>query len=102
MIPQVMPAEVGDRFLLDVRTQEEWDVVRAPGATLIPMHELLARIDEVPQRLAVICHVGGRSAQVTQYLLEQGYDAVNVVGGMDHWQAFGLPVESGHGAHRSS
>ena len=95
MIPEVMPTEVGDRFLLDVRTQEEWDEVRAPGATLIPMHELVARLPEVPQRLAVICHVGGRSAQVTHWLVQQGYDAVNVVGGMDHWEALGLPVERG-------
>jgi rhodanese-related sulfurtransferase len=36
--------------------------------------------------------VGGRSAQVTQYLRQQGVDAVNVDGGMLAWEAAGRPL----------
>lgn len=42
-----------------------------------------------------MCRVGGRSAQVTQYLVAQGLDAVNVDGGMLAWDAAGRPMVSG-------
>jgi rhodanese-related sulfurtransferase len=45
--------------------------------------------------IACICHVGGRSAVVTEALVGAGFDAVNVAGGMDAWEAAGLPVEHG-------
>jgi rhodanese-related sulfurtransferase len=58
------------------------------------MFEVPERLDALPsdQSIAVICHVGGRSARVAQWLRQQGYDAHNVEGGMDAWQAAGLPV----------
>jgi rhodanese-related sulfurtransferase len=58
------------------------------------MGEVVARIAEVPDggRVHVVCRVGGRSAQVTQYLVAQGVDAVNVNGGMLDWEAAGRPV----------
>jgi rhodanese-related sulfurtransferase len=42
-----------------------------------------------------MCHSGGRSARVTQFLEQQGYDATNVEGGITQWQAEGLPVSRG-------
>ncbi|MER6969231.1 rhodanese-like domain-containing protein, partial [Streptomyces halstedii] len=36
-------------------------------------------------------------AQVTQYLVQQGIDAVNVEGGMHHWEATGRPVVNDKG-----
>jgi rhodanese-related sulfurtransferase len=41
-----------------------------------------------------MCKVGGRSAQVTQYLVQQGIDAVNVDGGMYAWDGAGRPMVS--------
>ena len=77
--------------LLDVREQHEWDLGHSPLATLIPMSELQARIDELPtkQRLLVVCHSGQRSARVQTALTGIGYDAVNVSGGMIAWQLAG-------------
>jgi len=46
----------------------------------------------------VVCRVGGRSAQVTQYLIGQGVDAVNVSGGMLDWEAAGRPLVDGDGS----
>ena len=40
----------------------------------------------------MICRVGGRSARVVQFLVAQGYPAVNVDGGMLAWAAAGRPV----------
>ena len=57
------------------------------------MSELTSRLAEVPAGpIAVVCKVGGRSAQVTAYLRNQGRDAVNVTGGMLAWEAAGRPV----------
>ncbi|HEV7956604.1 MAG: hypothetical protein JWL94_1801 [Microbacteriaceae bacterium] len=81
----------GDGMLLDVREQHEWDRGHSPFATLLPMTQLQARIGELPndRRLLVVCHSGQRSARVTEALLGEGFDAVNVAGGMVAWHAAG-------------
>lgn len=85
-----------DRVLLDVREDDEWAAGHAPDAVHVPMTELTARLDEVPEAdpLYVICRSGGRSQRVTQYLNANGWDAINVAGGMSAWAAVGLPVVS--------
>jgi rhodanese-related sulfurtransferase len=90
----------GDGWLLDVREQDEWDRGHAPDAHLLPMGLVGDRIDEIPRDvpLVVICHSGYRSWQVTKALVEAGYDAVNVAGGMEAWQsAGGVVVATGSG-----
>jgi DMSO/TMAO reductase YedYZ molybdopterin-dependent catalytic subunit/rhodanese-related sulfurtransferase/glyoxylase-like metal-dependent hydrolase (beta-lactamase superfamily II) len=84
----------GGAVLLDVREPGEWSTGHAPGAVLIPMGEVQARRDELPQakRLVVVCRSGGRSAAITDALRAHGYDAVNLTGGMCAWAAAGLPV----------
>jgi rhodanese-related sulfurtransferase len=86
--------------LLDVREDDEWAAGHAEGAVHIPMGEVVARFDEVPDGspIHVLCRVGGRSAQVTHYLIAQGRDAVNVNGGMLDWEAAGRPVVTGDGS----
>ena len=80
--------------LLDVRTDEEWASGRIPGSLHIPMDQLVARLDEVGDRVLCVCAVGGRSARVTQYLKAQGREAVNVDGGVHGWAAGGGPIEA--------
>ena len=86
-----LPAE---RVLLDVREDDEWEAGHAPGAVHVPMSELAARLDEVPDAdpLYVICRSGGRSERATQYLNANGWAAVNVAGGMSTWASAGLPL----------
>ncbi|MGW5231115.1 rhodanese-like domain-containing protein [Streptomyces nodosus] len=98
-MPTVEVADLkDDDFLLDVREDDEWQAGHAAGALHIPLSEFVARYGEfteaVPQdgRVHVICRSGGRSAQVTMYLVHQGVDAVNVDGGMQVWAAAGRPV----------
>ena len=89
--------EDGAGVLLDVREPDEWTTVRAPDALHIPMRQLSTATDRLPDRqtIACICHIGARSAVVAEALAGAGYDAVNVAGGMDAWEAAGLPVERG-------
>ena len=81
-------------MLLDVREQHEWDAGHAPQAVHIPMSQLQRRAEEIPgdRTIVCICHVGGRSAVVTNALNEGGWHALNLVGGMEAWQHEGLPV----------
>ena len=71
--------------LIDVREDHEWNTEHAQGATHIPMGDLVERLDEIDsdQDIYVICHLGGRSMQVCQYLEPtKGWDVINVDGGM--------------------
>ncbi|TQM36104.1 rhodanese-like domain-containing protein [Pseudonocardia cypriaca] len=89
-----------DAALLDVRESDEWAAGHAPGATHLPMSELTARMDELPDGdpLYVICRSGGRSARVAAYLSAQGYPAVNVEGGMQAWARQGREIVAAGGA----
>ncbi|MFJ6211996.1 rhodanese-like domain-containing protein [Streptomyces sp. NPDC092296] len=99
-VPTVDAASVpADAALLDVREQDEWDAGHVDSALHIPIGEVVARLDELPDdRLFVVCRVGGRSAQVVQYLVAQGRDAVNIEGGMYAWEAAGRPMASSDGS----
>ncbi|MFF9021750.1 rhodanese-like domain-containing protein [Streptomyces eurythermus] len=103
-MPTVQVTDVKDgAFLLDVREDDEWQAGHAEGALHIPLSDFVARYGELteaaPQdgRVHVICRSGGRSAQVTMYLVQQGLDAVNVDGGMQDWQQAGRPVVTDDG-----
>jgi rhodanese-related sulfurtransferase len=98
-VPQLpvaqLPADFGEAaVLLDVREDDEWQRGHAPGAQHIPMGDVPARMDEIDpdKQLFVICHVGGRSLRVSQYLQRNGYEPVNVEGGMLAWAQAGRPV----------
>ena len=82
-------------FVVDVRTQEEWDEYHAPNTNLIPLDELEARLSEVPkdQEILVICRSGNRSQQGRDILLNAGYNATSMAGGLKEWYAKGYPVE---------
>lgn len=78
-----------DYFLLDVRTQEEYDVEHIDGAVLIPDTELAERISELPENrdttILVYCRSGRRSALSASLLAELGYSSVKDFGGIINW-----------------
>ncbi|MFT4286388.1 rhodanese-like domain-containing protein [Nocardioides sp.] len=91
-LPDPLPAGLS---VLDVREDVEWAYGHIAGATHIPLGELPARLDEVPVgQLLVVCKVGGRSAQATMWLSGQGYEVVNLDGGMLDWEAAGRAMIS--------
>ena len=87
-------------ILLDVREDDEWQRGHAPGAKHIPMGQVPSRLDEIDAEatLFVVCHLGGRSQRVAQYLARNGYKPVNVSGGMEAWAGAGRPVVTDDGA----
>ena len=88
-----------DFVLLDVREADEWEAGRIPGAVWIPLGDLERARMEIPinKPVACICRMGGHSAKATEELLGWGFDAANLVGGMQAWAAAGLPVERDNG-----
>ncbi len=75
-------------FLLDVREPGELADGIIAGSVNVPMREVKDRLSELPtdRDIVVICHIGARSAYVTQQLNALGYDrVVNLDGGMDAW-----------------
>ncbi|MDP2289582.1 MAG: rhodanese-like domain-containing protein [Actinomycetota bacterium] len=87
-------AAAGGAVLLDVREYEEWMSGHAPTAIHIPMNDLPSRVGELDRtrRIVCICRSGNRSGRVTAWLLQQGFDAVNMAGGMFQWASFGHPM----------
>jgi rhodanese-related sulfurtransferase len=83
-------------FLLDVRTQEEWNEFHAPDTTLIPLDQLASRLSEVPRdrQVVVVCRSGNRSQQGRDILRNAGFEQVtSMTGGLNEWRASGYPVE---------
>ena len=75
---------VEQAFLLDVRNPPELEVESVPGALNIPLPQLRARLGELPRdkEIHVICRSGGRAYYATRILLQNGFKARNISGGM--------------------
>ena len=79
----------GDKLVLvDVREEWEYSLAKVDGSILIPLGTLpqsLAQLNRDSEIIA-ICHHGMRSADATNFLLQQGFQKVkNLVGGIDAW-----------------
>jgi rhodanese-related sulfurtransferase len=99
-LPSVTADELtADAVLVDVRELHEWDAGHAVGALHIPMGEVPARFGELPSAadVVIVCHIGGRSARVTDWLLQQGYACRNLTGGMLAYAAAGRELTSENG-----
>lgn len=76
--------EAKDQFLLDIREPIELAVESVPGALNIPLGQLRARLEELPRdrEIHVICRSGQRAYYATRILLQHGFKAKNISGGM--------------------
>ena len=78
-----------DIQLIDVRQPDEYAFAKIEGAKLIPLGEIIARMDELdPARETVIhCKMGGRSARAIEALQHLGFtgNMKNLVGGITAW-----------------
>ncbi|MFS9009374.1 rhodanese-like domain-containing protein [Streptococcus infantis] len=71
--------------VLDVREVEEFEALHLAGAHNFPLSQLADTYEQLDktQPYYVICKSGIRSARACQFLTEQGYEVINVQGGMD-------------------
>jgi rhodanese-related sulfurtransferase len=93
-IPEITPSEFvarrerGDRLtLLDVREDWELGVARVPDIVHIPMGQVANRLNEIErdQPVVVLCRSGRRSLEVAKFLQQNGFEAVNLAGGILAW-----------------
>lgn len=96
-LPQFAQAHADGAFVLDVREAAEYVTGHVPGAKLVPLSTLHARLDEVPrgERVYVICASGNRSRTATSWLTSAGRDAASVAGGTSGWVGSGRAVVFG-------
>jgi rhodanese-related sulfurtransferase len=105
-VPSIRVEELpADAVLLDVREDDEWAAGHIAGAVHVPMGRLPQQLQFDPGPLTpdaaivVVCKVGSRSAHVTAWLRQNGYDATNLEGGMFAWDVAGRPMQATHGGH---
>jgi rhodanese-related sulfurtransferase len=97
-VPELSPAEFTARWpsyadrrdvvLLDVREHDEVAVAAVDGAVHIPMREIPSRLGELDaaKPVVVMCHSGGRSRRVAEFLQGHRFSSVyNLQGGIDAW-----------------
>lgn len=75
-------------FLLDVREPAEYQTCHIPGVVLMPMQTVPLRMQELDADAVIvcICHHGGRSMQVANFLLRNGFaEVINLTGGVHAW-----------------
>ena len=77
-------------YFLDVRTMREHADGAIPNTDCIPLQEIGQRLSELndykDKRIIVYCRSGNRSGRATKILKENGFDAVNLIGGMNSWE----------------
>ena len=78
-----------DYIILDVRTQDEFDESRIPGAILIPHDEVTEKAEDLltnkEQLILVYCRSGRRSKLAAEALVELGYTNIKEFGGIIDW-----------------
>ena len=74
----------GQLSLVDVREVEEFDTLHLEDALNLPLSQLADTYDQLDKEQLhyVICKSGMRSARACQFLADQGYEVINVQGGM--------------------
>ncbi len=104
-IKDIQPVELSDLLVngngsrpvvVDVREPWEYQQGHIPGAVLMPLGQLAARIGELDleKPVAVICATGNRSQSASALLGQKGFKTVyNVVGGTMQWMRSGLQIE---------
>jgi NADPH-dependent 2,4-dienoyl-CoA reductase/sulfur reductase-like enzyme/rhodanese-related sulfurtransferase len=95
-VPTVHWDGVGAGFLLDVRNPPELAVETVPGALNIPLPQLRARLGELPRdrEILVICRSAVRAYYATRILLQNGFKAKNISGGMLSRSMLGLAASA--------
>lgn len=103
MVPQIQPSDLKGMLdagapvvLLDVRQPEEHAYCNLPGSVLIPLGELMGRVQEIEPGDALVvvyCHHGVRSLSGAAILAQAGHGNVaSLAGGIDRWS---LTVDPG-------
>lgn len=84
-------------LLVDVRTPLEFASARIEPSVNIPLDQLDARMDDIPEAAAVVvvCRTGVRAMTAAEALVRAGRRARVLEGGVNAWRRAGLPLREG-------
>ena len=89
-----------DVTIIDVRTPQEYAEGHIEGSTLMPLQELMQKVNSLPdknKKIYLYCRSGARSGQAAQLLKQLGFtDAHNMQGGTLSWSQNGFPLVKLH------
>ncbi len=93
MIKQISVRELNNELslrkikLIDVREDDEFAICNIDSSIHVPMNKVPSSIDQLDKntKYAIMCHSGVRSHNVCFYLQNQGFEVVNVQGGIHEW-----------------
>jgi rhodanese-related sulfurtransferase len=93
-VNETLELQTQGALLLDVREDDEWAAGRSALATHISLGEVPDHVEDLPRDRVIvcICRSGARSGRASKFLLEQGFEAVNMEGGMLNWAAQDQPL----------
>ncbi len=106
-VPALNPQELSEKLksatpplIVDVREPEEYQAGHIAQSKLIPLGELSRNLNKLPKdkEIICVCASGSRSSAGTKQLVNAGYKAINMNGGMYTWLRAGLPVKKGNAA----
>ncbi|GGN67079.1 MULTISPECIES: rhodanese-like domain-containing protein [Oceanobacillus] len=81
--------DAGEKLnIIDVREDEEVEMGIIPGAKHIPLGQIPERLNELNknEHYYMVCRSGGRSGSACDFLIQNGYNVTNMVGGMLDWE----------------
>lgn len=85
--------DLGNVFILDVRTQEEYESGHIRNSKSIPLYLLDMRLKEIPQnrKILVYSREGVQGALASEFLSKNGYlEVYNMKGGINEWINSGI------------
>jgi rhodanese-related sulfurtransferase len=87
--------EAGEIQLIDVREPYEWEAGRLAGARHIELQDVAGEASTIDREKPVVfyCRVGARSAMAANAFRRAGYEAYSLDGGLEAWDASGLPLD---------
>jgi rhodanese-related sulfurtransferase len=103
-VPSITASELQDKlkdskqpFILDVREPEEFREGHIAGAKLVPLGTLQSNLGNLPKQreIVCVCASGSRSSSATRILASEGYQVLNMQGGMSAWMRARLPIKKG-------
>lgn len=87
LTPRALASRTDEFTLLDVREPWESEIASIPDSILIPLGILGEHLDALDRELPIVvyCHAGVRSASARQLLVDSGFTASHLAGGIDAW-----------------
>ena len=101
-VPSITAEELNEKLkfgkhplVLDVRQPDEFRSGHIAGAKLIPLNELQRKMGELPKgrEIVCICASGNRSTSAAKMLAKEGFNVLNISGGMLAWRRAKFPVQ---------